>query len=236
MRMRRFVASLTALAMAIGMMAVMGGSALAEEEAAEDVLLAAAPLNAQDTCPSGVDGWIKVDETPAGVFTYPLYYEGVQHGTATTNDPEKGLVSVLLDAGWKVDLCVKGGTTVVFAYAVESGGNSVTKVLGGSGLPADISHFSYRLIPPVQDPGQWCSPGFWKNNYGAWPAGYTPTTVDDVTGQTFGTILSNPKTYAKTGDFERIADILSTAHPDVNYLGERVADTCPLSADEAYKR
>jgi len=54
-----------------------------------------------------------------------------------------------------------------------------------------------------------------------------------VTGKTFGVILSNPKTYAKTGDFERIADILSAAHPDVDFQGERIADSCPLSADEA---
>jgi hypothetical protein len=210
-------------------------TAVLADEAAEDVMSASAPANAQDTCPDGIDGWTKIDNTPAGVFSYDLFYEGVKRGTATTNDPEKGLVSVLLDSGWKVDLCVKGGTTVVFAYGLESGQNSGEKVLGGSKEPADISHFSYRLIPPTVM-GEWCSPGFWKNNYGAWEAtDYTPSSVDSVTGATFGTILANPKTYAKTGDFERIADILSTAHPDVNFLGERVADSCPLSADEANK-
>jgi hypothetical protein len=208
-------------------------SALAEGEEAEDTLIASAQLNDNgDTCPENVDDWIKVDNTPEGVFSYPLYYAGVQHGTATTNDPSKGLVSVVLEDGWTVDLCVKGGVKVVFAYALTSGQNSAEAVLGGSGQPADISHFSYRLHPPV-NPGQWCSPGFWKNNYGAWPAPYTPNTIDTVTGKKFSYILSNPKIYARTGDFERIADILSDAHPDVNFQGERVADSCPLAADEA---
>lgn len=203
-------------------------------EAAEDTVVASAPIN-DNTCPDGIDGWTKVDNTPADVISYDLFYKGIKRGTATTNDPEKGLVSVSLDAGWSVDLCVKGGTTVVFAYGLSSGQNSGTPVLGGSDQPADISHFSYRLFPPTVM-GEWCSPGFWKNNYGAWEAtGYTPTSIDSVTNATFGDILANPKTYAKTGDFERIADILSIAHPDVNFLGERVGDSCPLSADEANK-
>jgi hypothetical protein len=224
-----------ALVLAMVLSLVFSSAAMAQEATEADTVVASAPLNAQDTCPKDIDGWIKVDNTPEGVFSYDLYYEGVQHGTATTNDPEKGLVSVLLDSGWTVDLCVKGGTTVVFAYSVVSGGNSIEVVLGGSGQAADISHFSYRLIPPVVQ-GQWCSPGFWKNNYGAWgTTGYTPSSIDSVTGQTFGNILANPKTYAKTGDFERIADILSAAHPNVNFLDERVADSCPLSADEANK-
>jgi hypothetical protein len=210
-------------------------TAVLADEAAEDVLVASAPADDQKTCPDGIDGWTKIDDTPEGVFSYPLFYGGVQRGTATTNDPEKGLVSVSLAPGWKVDLCVKGGETVVFAYGLSSSENSGTPVLGGSGQPADISHFSYRLIPPTVT-GEWCSPGFWKNNYGAWePTGYTPTSDDPVTGKTFGYILANPKTYAKTGDFERIADILSTAHPDVDFSGDRVADSCPLSADEANK-
>jgi len=228
----------TTLSLIIVLMLVFSlvSSALASgEDVAEDATLYSAQLNDNNqTCPNtGIDDWIKVDNTPEGVFSYPLYYAGVQHGTATTNDPSKGLVSVALDAGWTVDLCVKGGVKVVFAYGLTDGQNSGEEVLGGSGSPADISHFSYRLHPPVT-PGQWCSPGFWKNNNGAWgPTGYLPTSIDSITGKTFGFILSNPKTYARTGDFERIADILSDAHPDVNFQGERVADSCPLSADEA---
>lgn len=53
-----------------------------------------------------------------------------------------------------------------------------------------------------------------------------------MTGATFGEILANPQTYAKTGDFERIADILSGAHPGIDFNGTRF-ENWPLSADEA---
>jgi hypothetical protein len=219
----------------LALVAVMALSAAGTTLAADDTLSAPAPLEATNTCPDGVDGWTKIDGTSDDtLLTYPLSYNGTQRGTATENDPQKGLVSVSLDSGWTTDLCVKGGTTVVFAYGLASGDDSTDKVLGGSGLPADISHFSYRLTPPRMA-DEWCSPGFWKNNYGAWPNGLTPQSVDTKTGQSFGKILSTPKTYARTGDFERIADVLSTAHPGVSFSGERVADSCPLSADEASK-
>jgi hypothetical protein len=223
----------TSLALA----AAMAFSAAGTTMAADDTLSAPAPLEATNTCPDGIDGWLKVDGTADDEdSTYALSYNGNQRGTATENDPRKGLVSVSLDSGWTTDLCVKGGQTVVFAYGLASGQDSSTQVLGGGKdpQPADISHFSYRLTPPrLVD--EWCSPGFWKNNYGAWPSLHTPTSPDAKTGKTFGHILSTPKTYARTGDFERIADVLSAAHPGVSFNGERVPDTCPLSADEASK-
>lgn len=203
---------------------------------AVETVSAPAPADAQNTCPDGVDGWKKVDGTSEdSISTYPLTKNGTQRGTATENDPSKGLVSVRLDSGWAADLCVKGGTTVVFAYGLTDGQNSSVEVLGGSGNPADISHFSYRLIPPkVAD--QWCSPGFWRNNYGAWElTGYSTSSIDSVTEETFGVILKTPKKYARTGDFERIADMLSTAHPDVSFGGKRESDACPLSADRSSK-
>jgi hypothetical protein len=204
--------------------------------AADDTLAAPAPLEAENTCPDGIDDWTKVDGTADDdATTYALRFSGTQRGTATENDPQKGLVSVSLDSGWTVDLCVKGGKTVVFAYGVVSGDHSSVQVLAGSGAPADVGHFSYRLTPPrVAD--QWCSPGFWKNNHGAWaPTGFSPSSIDGATGKSFGTILSNPKTFARTGDFERIADVLSTAHAGVDFGGDRVADSCPLPADKASK-
>jgi hypothetical protein len=96
---------------------------------------------------------------------------------------------------------------------------------------------SANWTPPPPGPPEWCSPGFWKNNHGAWALTvYTPQSIDWKTGQTLETILSNPRTYARTGDYERIADELSWKHPGVNWTGERVPDSCPLAADEAAGR
>ena len=43
--------------------------------------------------------------------------------------------------------------------------------------------------PPPPPPGQGCTPGFWKNSVGSWPAGYLPTADFDAT---FGVNLFNP--------------------------------------------
>lgn len=221
----------TGIVLAATMVLTLTGTSLALEE----TMSAPAALEDTKTCPDGIDGWTKVDGTSDdSVASYALSFNSVQRGTAYENDPTKGLVRVSLESGWAADLCVKGGVTVVFAYGLLNGQDSTMPVLGGSGAPADISHFSYRLIAPkVVD--QWCSPGFWKNNYGAWPAGFSPSSIDSKTGKTFGYILSTPKVYAKTGDFERIADVLSDAHPGISFNGKREADSCPLAADEASK-
>ena len=191
--------------------------------------LFASGASAADTCPDGVDGWVKVDDVPSGTQTT---YDLNPVGSAVTNSPSTGRVTVYLPAGWTADICVKGAQEIVQEEGLTNGQSTSTAVMTSSGNPADVSHFSYRLHEP--EISEWCSPGFWRNNYGAWePTGYTPDSIDTVTGVSFGTILANPKTYARTGDFERIGDILSDAHPEVSFSGERTPDSCPLSADES---
>ncbi|MFP8960987.1 hypothetical protein ACLIYP_10570 [Streptomyces nanhaiensis] len=98
---------------------------------------------------------------------------------------------------------------------------------------------------------QWCSPGFWKNNYPeAWgPTGYTgnetyssvfgappPRSPQGInqnapTDPTLFQVVDNPQWYG--GDAaNNVADLLSDAHPDIDYQGVRV-DNCPLSANQA---
>jgi hypothetical protein len=101
--------------------------------------------------------------------------------------------------------------------------------------------------PP--DPGQWCSPGYWRQSHhlDSWAAtgyspddlfydalGYYPTLskkgVDDgaTTNPTLWQVLQSPQWYG--GDaFNAVGDLLSLAHPDVNFLGTRVEDSCPLN-------
>lgn len=185
--------------------------------------------SAAETCPDGVDGWVKIDDVPSGTqTTYGLN----PVGTLVTNSPSTGRVTVYLPTGWTADVCVKGAQQIVQEEGLANGESTSVATMTPTGNPADVSHVSYRLHEP--ELSEWCSPGFWRNNYGAWPpTGYSPTSIDTVTGVSFGTILANPKTYARTGDFERIADVLSGAHPDVSFTGERTPDSCPLAADEA---
>ena len=183
----------------------------------------------EGVCPDRVDGWVKIDDVPSGTQTT---YDLTPVGSLVTNSPSTGKVTVYLPTGWTAANCVKGAQELVQEYGLGNGDSTSVATMTPSGNPADVSHVSYRLHEP--ELSEWCSPGFWRNNYGAWPAtGYSPTTIDSVTGVSFGTILANPKTYARTGDYERIADILSSAHPDVSFSGERTADSCPLAADEA---
>ena len=101
--------------------------------------------------------------------------------------------------------------------------------------------------PPTTTPpgGNWCSPGFWKNN----PLAVAETGVDmsqsynalfdpDVNGTNKGgvanptlqQVLTSPQIYGGEAA-NNVADLLSAAHPDVDFTGERVEDSCPLSAD-----
>jgi hypothetical protein len=183
----------------------------------------------ENVCPDGVDGWTKIDDVPGETQTT---YDLSPVGSLVTNAPSTGRVTVYLPTGWTADICVKGAQERVWEYGLGNGASTSTAVTTSSGNPADVSHVSYRLYEP--ELSEWCSPGFWRNNIGAWAAtGYSPTSIDSVTGISFGTILANPKMYARTGDYERIADILSDAHPDIDYSGERTPDSCPLAADEA---
>jgi hypothetical protein len=112
----------------------------------------------------------------------------------------------------------------------------------------EISHvtFCWNPEPPK---AEWCSPGYWRQPQHAdsWLAtGYSP---DDLFFDVFGyapmlsklgktngatanptllQVLSAPQYYGGEA-FNLIGDLLSGAHPDVNYEGERVEDSCPLN-------
>jgi hypothetical protein len=97
--------------------------------------------------------------------------------------------------------------------------------------------------------GEWCSPGYWRqpHHLSSWEAtgyspddlfydalGYYPTlskkgTEDGATtNPTLWEVLQSPQWYG--GDaFNAVGDLLSEAHPDINFLGIRVEDSCPLN-------
>jgi len=103
--------------------------------------------------------------------------------------------------------------------------------------------------PPTTTPpgGEFCTPGFWKNNPGAvaetgvdmtqsYNALFDPdvngTAKGGVANPTLQQVLDSPQFYGGEAA-NNVAQLLSEAHPDVNFTGERTEDTCPLSADEA---
>lgn len=113
----------------------------------------------------------------------------------------------------------------------------------------EISHVTFCWNPDdAQDDGEWCSPGYWRqeHHYDSWAAtdhnpsdlffdalGYAPKLSklgvrDGATANpTLGQVLNAPQYYG--GDaFNAVGDLLSDAHPDVNFSGVRVEDSCPL--------
>ncbi|UQS31153.1 hypothetical protein J5J01_05520 [Streptomyces fradiae] len=134
----------------------------------------------------------------------------------------------------------------VFAPTVLGGVNLTNGLIGLIGTNG-------TTVPPTTNgtttPGEpeWCSPGFWRNNY---PEAWGPTglTGNETYSSQFGGdlptrtqaginagapidptliyTLQNPQYYGGD-DTNRIADLLSSLHPDINYTGVRV-DNCPL--------
>jgi len=96
------------------------------------------------------------------------------------------------------------------------------------------------LRPPPAG-GEWCSPGYWRqpHHLDSWAAtgistgafynsfGFSP----QLTGNpTLLQVLQSPQTYNKKGSgaFNNVGDLLSGAHPDVDFDGKRV-ENCPLN-------
>ncbi|GAB2679822.1 hypothetical protein [Kribbella swartbergensis] len=103
--------------------------------------------------------------------------------------------------------------------------------------------------PPTTQPpgGEFCTPGFWKNNPGAvaetgvdmtqsYNALFDPdvngTRKGGVANPTLQQVLDSPQFYGGEAA-NNVAALLSAAHPDVDFTGERTENTCPLDADES---
>jgi hypothetical protein len=113
----------------------------------------------------------------------------------------------------------------------------------------EVSHVTFCWNPDVNGGDEWCSPGYWRqeHHYGSWEAtGYSPDDLfydaleyyptltrqgeraGATTDPTLGQVLNYPQYYG--GDsFNAVGDLLSDAHPDVDFTGDRVEDSCPLN-------
>ncbi len=144
---------------------------------------------------------------------------------------------------------VKGSNNAnVYVYEPQVRSDSrLASPPNSSGGPAGLSNITFCWNPEPA-PAQWCSPGYWRQpqHLGSWEA--TGYNMSDLYSAVFGAaparnrqgvtnnapvdptlleVLSYPQYYG--GDaFNAVGDLLSDAHPDVNFTGERVEDSCPL--------
>ena len=97
-------------------------------------------------------------------------------------------------------------------------------------------------IPELRS-GEWCLPGFWKNNPGRWPDGYHGTYYNSyiyafapaaiASNPTLDDVLASPSIYGGAA-FNNVADLLSDA-VGLNFsIGDERIHDCPIPADEAH--
>lgn len=134
---------------------------------------------------------------------------------------------------------VKGGPAAnIYEYEPQANGDSgLAAPQVASGNPAGLSNLTF-CWNPEEELSEWCSPGYWRQRHhlNSWrPTGYTPSdsynTIFSTAlagDPTLWDVLQSPKLYARGGHFEAVGDLLSDAHPDVNFTGTRTPDSCPL--------
>lgn len=181
-----------------------------------------------------------------GSGTYPIVFGDpttiVGYPTVTVSDTYKG------DLG---SFSGSGSTTYsrTFTCDGDKGTRDNTATINETGQSDDASVTVNCTPPPPPPPGdQWCSPGYWRQEHhlDSWPTtispddpfvdalGYAPTLSRKgerdgaTTNPTLWEVLQNPQWYGGD-DFNAVGDLLSAAHPDVNFTGERVEDSCPLN-------
>lgn len=112
----------------------------------------------------------------------------------------------------------------------------------------DISHYSFKLVPETTTQGEWCSPGYWRqeHHFDSWEAtDYTKSTTFgdiqgstvvkngkltiDITNVTLWNVLQAPEVYGGNA-FNLAGSLLSAAHPDVDFeMGDPTVENCPLN-------
>jgi hypothetical protein len=152
-----------------------------------------------------------------------------------------------------VTFCVKGGPVNTGQITDSEAPFTGTAPFNpNSGMNYDVSHtvvYSINVREDVAYLGEWCSPGYWRQpqHLDSWAAtdydpsdafstalGYSVTRSkpgrdnNAPTDPTLLYVLQNPQFYSGA-DFNAVGDLLSGAHPDVDFQGTRVEDSCPLS-------
>jgi hypothetical protein len=152
---------------------------------------------------------------------------------------------------------VAAGGVLGFGFVSQAGAASSatsTTTTTSTYTPPTTTTTTTTTTPPTTTPpttpppgGEFCTPGFWKNNPGAvaetgvvmtqsYNALFDPdvdgTKKGGVANPTLQQVLDNPQHYGGEAA-NNVAALLSAAHPDVDFSGERTENTCPLDADES---
>jgi hypothetical protein len=143
---------------------------------------------------------------------------------------------------------VAAGGVLGLGFVTQAGASSsATSTTTTTSTPPTTT--TTTTTPPTTTPpgGEFCTPGFWKNNPGAvaetgvdmsqsYNALFDPdvngTRKGGVANPTLQQVLDSPQFYGGEAA-NNVAALLSAAHPDVDFTGERTEDTCPLDADES---
>lgn len=251
MRRRNTVVAGVSALLAVGWVAACG------EDLGEPGMASAATIIGEPITDPGPGAVCPETGTITDGSDYPWNKEDFASGTADIDDwgylewgSGEGLDGNQLnyDVGEGiVDICIKGGPGYTI-YRVTGSGTIYYEFEGDA---RDISHISWRIVeePPMEANGEWCSPGYWRNHldeaafaaeqggfsleskYSEFFGAVTLTPLGERQGAptdpTLLEVLQNPQWYGGEA-FNDVGDLLSDAHPDVDFQGERVEDSCPL--------
>jgi hypothetical protein len=148
----------------------------------------------------GQTATLEAQKKPKNVTICPDYKDWVYDGSEWTLTGDNPLGTKKFDvdgdlnhlfvsapSGYEiVSYCVKAGAGTDAAQFFPLETPSPTYEISWEG-GKDVSHFSVTLREVLEDVGEWCSPGFWRNNYNKHAASAWPP---DITGVYF---------YAETG-------------------------------------
>jgi hypothetical protein len=223
-------------------------------------VLAAYPVSTQGVAPvffdTGPGGNVSCEEVGVYEFASDRYDDGDQFaGTFMTidwtTDASGKYVSWSGEHGGMA-VIVKGGPgTHVYYYGLDPYYNwdsELASPLNLGGQVPELSNITFCYNPPADDEGQWCSPGYWRQQHhlDSWEATgispdelysdyFAPVTLSKKAkadgasaNPTLWEVLQSPQWYGGEA-FNNVGDLLSAAHPDVDFTGERVEDSCPLN-------
>jgi hypothetical protein len=157
----------------------------------------------------------------------------------TNNDP--ATVGICAPEGYYLDdFCTKAGKSTLDGYFDPPVACGVLSDPSGQ----DISHFSLSFVLITEDEdGEWCSPGFWRNNARKWNASQWPVATDtpysDILGAptvagtpTLLQVLQSPQTYGgaafnAVGDYLSVMKSLNVQYDDDDKVIR--VNNCPLS-------
>jgi hypothetical protein len=205
---------------------------------------------------TGPGGNVTCEEVGDYEYASDRYDDGAQYGgtfmTINWTTTDNTYVSWSGEHGGMA-VIVKGGNAAhVYVYGLDPYFNWDAELasppVGQNQNVPGLSNITFCYNPPAEDEGQWCSPGYWRQSHhlDSWAAtGISPDELYSAyfapvslskkalseganANPTLWEVLQSPQWYGGEA-FNNVGDLLSEAHPDVDFNGERIGDSCPLN-------